>query len=48
MDQLETPERALIFTPHADDAEGGCGGTVSKWIKEGVEVFLVLATDGRA
>jgi len=48
MDQLETPERALIFTPHADDAEGGCGGTVSKWIKEGAEVFLVLATDGRA
>ena len=48
MDQLERPERALIFTPHADDAEGGCGGTVSKWIKEGTEVFLVLATDGRA
>mgnify|MGYP002640496633 FL=1 len=48
MDPLETPGRALVFTPHADDAEGGCGGTLSKWIKAGTEVFLVLATDGRA
>ena len=48
MEPLETPERALIFTPHPDDAEGGCGGTVVKWVNEGAEVFLVLATDGRA
>lgn len=48
MDPLETPERALVLTPHADDAEGGCGGTVAKWVKEGAEVFLLLATDGRA
>ena len=48
MEPLETPERALVFTPHPDDAEGGCGGTVIKWVNEGAEVFLVLATDGRA
>ena len=48
MEPLETPERALVFTPHPDDAEGGCGGTVVKWVNEGAEVFLVLATDGRA
>jgi len=46
MDTLEAPERALVITPHADDAEGGCGGTVARWIKEGTQVFYVLCTDG--
>ena len=48
MEPLETPERALVFTPHPDDAEGGCGGTVTRWVNAGARVFLVLATDGRA
>ena len=42
----ETPQRALVVTPHPDDAEIGCAGTISKWIKEGTEVFYVLCTDG--
>ena len=42
----ETPERALVVTPHPDDAEVYCGGTVARWIKEGAEVFYVLCTDG--
>ncbi|SVB77238.1 uncharacterized protein METZ01_LOCUS230092, partial [marine metagenome] len=27
------PERALVITPHPDDSELGCGGTVATWIK---------------
>ena len=42
------PETAdvLVISPHADDAEGGCGGTVAKWIKEGKSVVYVLCTNG--
>jgi len=44
---LETPDRALVIIPHPDDGEGGCGGTVAKWVKHGTEVNFVLCTDGR-
>ncbi|UCD09024.1 MAG: PIG-L family deacetylase, partial [Dehalococcoidales bacterium] len=36
----------MVISPHADDAEGGCGGTVAKWIKEGKSVVYVLCTNG--
>ena len=42
----ETPQRVLVVTPHPDDAEVWCGGTVARWIKEGAEVNYVLCTDG--
>lgn len=42
----ETPQHVLVVTPHPDDAEVWCGGTVAKWIKEGAEVNYVLCTDG--
>ena len=40
------PREVLLVTPHPDDAEGGCGGTVARWIKEGTEVVYVLCTNG--
>ncbi len=43
----EPPQRALVVTPHPDDAEGGCGGTIAKWVKEaGTEVVVVMCTNG--
>ncbi|PKB80790.1 MAG: hypothetical protein BZY88_08060 [SAR202 cluster bacterium Io17-Chloro-G9] len=42
----EIPQRVLVITPHPDDAEAWCGGTVARWIKEGAEVHYVLCTDG--
>ena len=36
----------LVFTPHADDAEGGVGGTVIKWVREGKSVVYVICTNG--
>ena len=40
------PKSALLVTPHPDDAEGGCGGTVARWISAGTEVVYVLCTNG--
>ena len=41
------PQRILVVTPHPDDAEGGCGGTMGKWAKEaGTQVVVVLCTNG--
>ena len=43
----EPPQRILIVTPHPDDAEGGCGATMGKWIKEaGTEVVVLMCTNG--
>ena len=43
----EPPARALAVTPHPDDCEGGCGGTLSKWINQsGTEAVVVLCTNG--
>ena len=45
----EAPRRILVVTPHPDDAEGGCGGTMGKWAKEaGTQVVVVLCTNGNA
>ena len=42
----ETPLRVLVITPHPDDADFWCGGTVAKWIADGATVRYVLCTDG--
>ena len=42
----ETPRRVLVVTPHPDDAEIWCGGTLARWIQQGAEVYYVLCTDG--
>ena len=43
----EPARRALVVTPHPDDAEGGCGGTMAKWVKEaGTEFMVVMCTNG--
>jgi len=35
-----SPQRVLVLAPHTDDAELGCGGTLSRFIEEGSEVFV--------
>jgi len=42
----ETPQRVLVVTPHPDDADFWCSGTVAKWIGDGATVRYVLCTDG--
>ena len=36
----------MVVTPHPDDAELGCGGTIAGWIAQGTEVVYVLCTNG--
>jgi len=38
------PRSALLVTPHQDDAEGGCGGTIGAWTKRGTEVVYLAST----
>lgn len=33
--------RILVLSPHTDDGEFGCGGSLSKWLDEGKEVHYV-------
>ena len=41
------PRSAMVVAPHPDDAEGGCGATMAKWIKEaGTEIVVVMCTNG--
>lgn len=32
-------KRVLVLAPHTDDGEFGCGGTISKLLQKGVEVY---------
>lgn len=38
--------KALIFTPHPDDAELAGGATMARWASEGTEVVLCVVTNG--
>ena len=37
-----SPQRVLVMSPHTDDAELGCGGTMARWISEGAEIFTAV------
>jgi LmbE family N-acetylglucosaminyl deacetylase len=41
-------DRAMVVHAHPDDAEFGCSGTMAKLAAQGVEVTLVVATNGDA
>ena len=36
---FNTKKRILILSPHSDDAELGCGGTISKLVADGHEIL---------
>ena len=43
----DPPQRMMVVTPHPDDAEGGCGATMAKWVKEAnTQVVVVMCTNG--
>lgn len=45
-EQIAPPERAIVIVPHPDDADFLAAGTIARWVKEGIEVTLVVITDG--
>ena len=38
---MKKSQSALVLAPHTDDGELGCGGTISRLINEGTEVYYV-------
>ena len=42
----EVPNKVLVVTPHPDDAEIWCGGTIASWVKRGADVYYLLCTNG--
>jgi len=36
---MQNKKRVLVLAPHTDDGEFGCGGTITKLIEEGHEVY---------
>src|ERR1051325_5406956 len=46
LDMDYTIERALVVHAHPDDMEFTAGGTVAKWSDAGIEVNLVICTEG--
>ena len=39
--------RILILAPHTDDGEFGCGGSISRWVGEGKDVYYVAFSSAR-
>ncbi len=37
----------LVLAPHPDDAEFYAGGTIARYVQEGMKAVIVVATDGR-
>jgi len=40
-------KKALVLAPHTDDGEFGCGGTISRLIREGCDIMYVAFSDCR-
>jgi len=40
-------DKILFISPHVDDAELGCGGTIARFISEGKDVYCAAFTDCR-
>ena len=34
-----SPKRVMILAPHTDDGEFGCGGLISRFVDEGVDIY---------
>jgi LmbE family N-acetylglucosaminyl deacetylase len=39
--------RILVLAPHTDDGEFGCGGSISRWVGEGQEVYYAAFSSAR-
>jgi LmbE family N-acetylglucosaminyl deacetylase len=39
--------KILILAPHTDDGEFGCGGSISRWVSEGKEVYYVAFSSAK-
>ena len=40
-------KKVLILAPHTDDAELGCGGTMARFLEEGIEIYVATFSTAR-
>ena len=41
-------KKILVLSPHTDDAELGCGGSIARWVDEGRGVYCIAFSRGTA
>jgi LmbE family N-acetylglucosaminyl deacetylase len=46
MENLEGSERVMVISPHPDDVDFGCSGTLAQWSRRGVDITYVICTSG--
>jgi len=46
MENLEGSERVMVISPHPDDVDFGCSGTIAKWSRAGMDITYVICTSG--
>jgi len=44
---MDAFQQVLILAPHTDDGEIGCGGTISRFVEEGKDVYYVAFSTAR-
>lgn len=42
MKNANTPTKILITGAHPDDIEAGCGASISKWVKQGIPITVIV------
>ncbi|UCD79587.1 MAG: PIG-L family deacetylase, partial [Desulfobacterales bacterium] len=46
MENLDGSERVMVISPHPDDVDFGCSGTLARWRRMGVDITYVICTSG--
>ena len=46
MDYLDGSERVMVISPHPDDVDFGCSGTLAAWSRLGMDITYVICTSG--
>jgi LmbE family N-acetylglucosaminyl deacetylase len=46
MELLDGTERVMVISPHPDDVDFGCSGTIARWSRSGVDITYVICTSG--
>ena len=46
MENLNGTERVMVISPHPDDVDFGCSGTIASWSRMGVDITYVICTSG--
>lgn len=43
---IEEYTKIMVISPHPDDLDFGCSGTIAKWARQGKEIVYILVTSG--